>query len=92
MVADVPVRHIAAPGVRELADGLAVAAGKLDGLLSVLHGEQAVLLGLMVIQLRQRELRAALEPLLPGYVEELALYLPLLGLVYQAAVVYTCSS
>ena len=84
MVADAPVVHIAAPGVGQLTDGITVAAGLLHGQLAVLHRQQAVLIGLVVVEYGQQKLGPALILRLLGEGAELLLDLPLLGLVEQA--------
>ena len=88
MIAYVPIRHIAAPGVGKLAYGLAVAPGLLDGGLPPLYGQHTVLLGLVVIQHRKQELRSALEVFILGKGEEPVLDPAQLGLAYKGAVVY----
>ena len=87
MIADVPVGYIAAPGVGQLADRVAVAIGLLDGLFAVFHSQQAVLLDLVVVELGQQQPGLSRVFRLFGKGAEQLFQLPLLGFVEQAMVV-----
>ena len=83
LVPHVPVGDIAAPGVGELADGVGVALRLLHGHLAVLHRQQPILLGLVVVELGKQQLRLALQGRVLPECPQLLLDLPLLGLVEE---------
>ncbi len=83
MVPHVPVGDIAAPSVGELADGVGVALHLLHGHLAVLHRQQPILLGLVVVELGQQQLRLALQGRILRKSAQLLFELPLLRLVEE---------
>ena len=66
-----------------MSDGVGVALRLLHGHLAVLHRQQPILLGLVVVELGQQQLRLALQGRILGKSAKLLLELPLLGLVEE---------